>query len=414
MARYSASIITIGDEILIGQIVDSNSAWLADYLFHAGFEVKEIRSISDQPEHIQQTLDDAIATTDLVLLTGGLGPTNDDRTKFALNAYFNGEMVLNESVLDDIKAFIVKKRGYLKLTENNKAQALVSDKATVLRNPIGTAPIQMFNKSGTLIVSMPGVPFEMKHVFEHKVMAELHKHFVLEAHAYRTFHVVGYPESELANKLEQWENDLPESLELAYLPSPGVIRLRLKNQVNHTHNINLQAKKLYEILGSQIIAEGKEKVEFTLGKILKDNNKTISVAESCTGGLLGHRITSVAGASAYLKGGITAYSNEAKEKQLGVNSATLEKHGAVSEAVAKEMAIGAAKALNTNYAISTTGIAGPDGGTETKPVGTVWIGFYLEGEVHAQSFLFTHDRMVNMERTATVAMYNMIDWLRKS
>ncbi len=414
MAQYTASIITIGDEILIGQILDSNSAWLADYLFHAGFDVKEIRSISDQPEHIRQTIDDAIAATDLVLLTGGLGPTNDDRTKFALNEYFNGEMVLNEAVLDDIKAFIVKKRGYLKLSENNKAQALVSNKAQVIRNPIGTAPIQLFKQGKTVIVSMPGVPFEMKYVFEHKVMAELHNHFDLEAHVYRTFHVVGYPESELATILDQWEQNLPESLELAYLPSPGVIRLRLKDRLNHKDNITLQAKKLYDILGSQILAEGKEKIEYKLGKILKESYKTIAVAESCTGGSLGHRITSVAGASAYFKGGITAYSNEAKKQLLGVSPSTLKEHGAVSADVAKEMAIGAAKAFNANYAISTTGIAGPDGGTEAKPVGTVWIGLYLDGEVYAQSFLFTHDRMVNMERTATVAMYNMIDWLRKS
>lgn len=413
MQDYNASIVTIGDEILIGQIVDSNSAWLADYLFHEGIQVQEIRSISDEPDHICKTLDDLIGANDLVLLTGGLGPTNDDRTKVALNEYFKGQMITDEDVLEDIKSFIIRKRGYLSLSENNKAQALVSNAGKVIRNPIGTAPVQLFEKNNTIIISMPGVPFEMKHLFEHSILPELRQYFDLETHIYRTFHVIGYPESELAAKLEPWENNLPESLELAYLPSPGVIRLRLKDRINHSDNLEKQSEKLYEILGSNIIAEGKEKVEHTIGKILKDSNKTIGTGESCTGGLLGHRIASVPGASHYYKGSVTAYSNETKVQLLDVQEATINTHGAVSETTAKSMALGVAKTLSCDFAISTTGIAGPTGGTKEKPVGTVWIGFYLDGEVQAKRFHFTHDRIINIERTATVAMYELIRLMRK-
>jgi nicotinamide-nucleotide amidase len=413
MAQYKASIITIGDEILIGQIIDSNSAWLADKLFHIGFKTCEIRSISDQPEQIKNTLAELSKENDLVIITGGLGPTSDDRTKEALNDFFGGEMYINKEVLEDIKQFIIKRKGYLKLSENNHAQALVSNRSKVLRNPVGTAPIQLFKHNNSIIVSMPGVPFEMKHVFEKSVIPELNIHFELHHNTYRTLHVIGYPESELANKLKPWEEDLPDDVELAYLPSPGVIRLRLSNKGGYDEVINKQADKLYNILGNSIVAEGKEKVEYTLGKLLKNKGFSISVAESCTGGMLAQRIVSVAGASAYFHGGVTAYSNEAKHALLKVKNETLEKYGAVSKKVAIEMVKGAAFVFKTDIAISTTGIAGPEGGTNEKPVGTVWIGIYIDGEVHTKHFLFTHNRMVTMERTATVAMYELIKLLNE-
>jgi nicotinamide-nucleotide amidase len=408
MKLHKASIITIGDEILIGQIIDSNSAYLSDKLFHIGFRTEEIRSISDKPTHIKQTLTDLIGKNDLILITGGLGPTNDDRTKEALNDFFKGEMVINEDVLEDIKQFIIKRRGYLQLSDNNRAQAMVSNNCTVIRNPIGTAPVQLFNKNNCLVISMPGVPFEMKHIFNEKIIPELKKRYDLTQNYYRTIHVVGYPESELANKLKEWEDMLPESIELAYLPSPGVIRLRLTTLRNNHKETDNKVKELHKILGKSIVAEGKEKVEHTLGKLLKDKGYKIAVAESCTGGLLAQRIVTVAGASEYFQGGITAYSNEAKQNLLNVKHDTLVNHGAVSKETAIEMAYNAAKLFNTNLAISTTGIAGPSGGSSEKPVGTVWIGIYINGEVVAQQFNFTHDRMITMERSATVAMYEMI------
>ncbi len=406
--KHKASIITIGDEILIGQITDTNSTWLADKLYHSGFEVNEIRSIKDKNEDIQKTLKDVIPKNNLVIITGGLGPTNDDITKVALNDYFGGQLVMNEEVLDDIKDFIVQKRGYLSLTENNRAQALVSDKCRVLRNPVGTAPVQLFTKNNTLIISLPGVPFEMKHLFNKIILPDLKKSFNLSENTYRTYHIVGYPESELANTLNDWESDLEESIKVAYLPSPGVIRLRISEENNRIDILNKQAAKLSGILGKSIVAQGKEKVEYTLGKILTNSKMSISTAESCTGGLMAHRISSVAGASEYFKGGITAYSNEVKENQLKVNGETLKRYGAVSKQTAEEMAIGAAKLLSTDISLATTGIAGPTGGTPEKPVGTLWVAIYIKGEVYTNHFRFTHDRSVNIERAATVTMYELL------
>lgn len=408
MIPLKASIITIGDEILIGQIVDSNSAYLADRLFHIGFRTQEIRSISDQTNQIKATLNDIIKQNNLILITGGLGPTNDDRTKEALNEFFGGTMVIDENVLEDIKQFIIKRRGFLQLSDNNRAQAYVSNNSTVIRNPVGTAPVQVFRKNDCIIISMPGVPFEMKHIFEEKIIPDLKKRFNLTQNYYRTLHVVGYPESELANKLKQWEDKLPKSIELAYLPSPGVIRLRLTTLNNDHLETDNQIKTLRLILGNSIVAEGKEKVEYTLGKILSEKGYTIAVAESCTGGLLAQRIVSVAGASDYFTGSITAYSNDAKANLLNVKKETLINFGAVSEETAIEMAENVAKLFHTNLAISTTGIAGPTGGTPEKPVGTVWIGIYINGEVYARRFNFTHNRTVTMERSATVAMYEMV------
>lgn len=413
MNPYKASIVTIGDEILIGQIIDSNSAWLADKLFHLGFKISEIRSISDQPSQIKQTLVELTTTNDLILVTGGLGPTNDDRTKEALNDIFGGKMVMNEKVLDDIKRFVVKRRGYLQLSDNNRAQALVSDVSTVLRNTIGTAPAQLFSNNNCITISMPGVPFEMKHLFDNQIIKELENRFEIRPNKYRTLHVIGYPESELSNKISNWESNLPKSIELAYLPSPGVIRLRLSSQLDNTEDINNQIDKLHAIIGDNIIAEGKEKVEHTIGKLLTDNRYSIAVAESCTGGLLAQKFVSVAGASDYFLGSITAYSNEAKHNLLNVKNETLERYGAVSKETAIEMAENVAKQFNSNLAISTTGIAGPSGGTPEKPVGTVWIGIYINGEVDAIHFLFTHNRTVIMERSATVAMYEMIKRIKK-
>lgn len=411
MQHYNASIVTIGDEILIGQIIDSNSAWLADKLFHAGFTITEIRSISDTPNQIKKTLSELSTKNQLIVLTGGLGPTSDDRTKSVLNDFFEGTFITNEEVLSDIKEFVKKRKGSVQLTDNNRAQALVSNNAQVLRNAIGTAPCQVFTKNSCTVVSLPGVPFEMKHLFEHRVIQLLQKQFALTTNSYKTYHVVGFAESKLSNTLTNWESKLPETVSIAYLPSPGVIRLRISETNGNQKLLEPYTEELKEIIGKNIVAEGKEKVEITLGKTCKNKQLTIAIAESCTGGLIAHKLTSIPGSSEYFMGSVTAYSNAAKIALLKVNASIIEKHGAVSEYVAREMAIGAANAFKTKVAIATTGIAGPDGGTPEKPVGTVWIAVYYHGEVHAHLFNFTHNRQINIERAATTAMYKTLEMI---
>lgn len=412
--EYNATILTIGDEILIGQIVDSNSAWLADKLYHLGFNIVETRSIGDAPDQIKQTLEELINKNALIVITGGLGPTSDDRTKEVLNDFFGGNLIEDKEVLNDIKEFVKKRKGNVLLTENNIAQALVSDNAIILRNPIGTAPGQLFKKNNCVAISLPGVPFEMKSIFETRIFEQLRNEFQLIEKSYKTFHVTGFAESELSNTLSNWEASLPHTIKLAYLPSPGVIRLRLSDSTNNTQLLDIAIEDLKKILGNNIVAEGKEKVEQALGNLLKTNKLTISIAESCTGGLIAHRFTSLAGASVYFKGSITAYSNEAKANVLSVDSTLLEQYGAVSEPVARQMAIGAANVFKTDIAISTTGIAGPDGGSIEKPVGTLWIGIYIKGEVYTYHYHFTHNRNINIERSATVAMYKAIEHINNA
>lgn len=407
--EYNATIVTIGDEILIGQIIDSNSAWLADKLFHIGFIINEIRSISDTPQQIEQTLEELTLKNDLVVLTGGLGPTSDDRTKEVLNNFFGGTLITDKEVLNDIKEFVKKRNGSVLLTENNYAQALVSDNATVLRNPIGTAPGQLFKANNCIVISLPGVPFEMKSIYNSHLIEYLQSNFQLCQNSYRTLHITGYSESELSNRLSQWETQQPDTIKLAYLPSPGVIRLRVSEITRNTSQLEISLAGLKTIIGKNIVTEGKEKVEQNLGKLLITKQLTISVAESCTGGLMAHKFTSVKGSSAYFKGSITAYSNDAKAKLLAVDPLIIDKYGAVSEHVARQMAIGSALAFETDIAISTTGIAGPDGGTPDKPVGTVWIGIYINGEVYTYLYHFTHNRHINIERATTTAMYKAIE-----
>jgi nicotinamide-nucleotide amidase len=408
MNKIKASIVTIGDELLIGQIIDNNSAWLADKLFHAGLTVQEIRSISDDPEQLEATLSELIAKNEVLILTGGLGPTSDDKTVETLNRFFGGELITNEDVLADIKSFVEKRRGFVNLTPNNRAQALVSTKAKVLRNPIGTAPSQVFEQNNCIVISLPGVPFEMKKIFEDLVLPLLNQQFELQASSYETLHVIGYAESELSTILAPWEAKMAPTMKIAYLPSPGIIRLRLSEDYQNTEILQLHLAELRQILGKNIVGSGKERVEYALSKILISNNLTIATAESCTGGSIGSRITSIAGASEIFKGGITAYSNEAKIALLKVESEDIAQYGAVSKQVACAMAKGAAQVLNTDIAVSTTGIAGPGGGTPEKPVGTVWIGVYVNGEVEAKKYKFTHSRQVNIERTATIAMYEVL------
>jgi nicotinamide-nucleotide amidase len=408
----NAQIITIGDEILIGQIVDTNSAWIAKELNKLGISVSKIISIGDDASKIQQTITEALHSSKIVIITGGLGPTNDDITKNVLCQIFNSELVLNSYVLENIK-FLLDKRN-IPLNENNRSQALVPDKAKVLNNLIGTAPGLMFEKNDKILFSLPGVPYEMKYIFSEHVINELQNKFQLLSNFHKTILTAGLAESVLAEKIQEWENSIPKNIKLAYLPSPGFIRLRLsKNNADKAEieTINLLVEKLKTLIPENIIATEDIRLEKVLGNLLKQNNKTICTAESCTGGKIATLITSIPGSSAYFKGSIIAYSNEIKVKELSVNPKTLQTYGAVSEQTVIEMAENIRKKFNTDYSVAVSGIAGPDGGSKQKPVGTIWIAVSNTEKTLTKKLLFPFDRITNIERTANTALLLLINFI---
>ena len=372
-----ASIITIGDEILIGQIVDTNSVSIARQLNTAGITVAEKLSIGDDAAQITDTLSRAIATTQVVIITGGLGPTKDDITKHTLAKFFNSTLIKNEAVATHVRAMLTA-RG-IEYNELNQSQALVPECCTVLHNAHGTAPGMWFEaENGSVIISLPGVPFEMEHLMEDEVMPRLKEHFALHANIHRTMITSGLPESMLAERIAAWEEALPTHIKLAYLPSPNIVRLRLSTYDSDDEQaaraqIEALFDKLYEIIPEHIVGFENASVQELVHHILTENNLTLAVAESCTGGTIASRFTAMAGASAYFRCGVVAYANEIKTDILGVNPDDIAQYGAVSEAVARQMAEGARRISGADYAIATTGIAGPTGGSEAKPVGTVWM-----------------------------------------
>ena len=402
----NVEIITIGDEILIGQIVDTNSAWMGSRLNEYGMEVIRISSISDKKEEIVKTLDDAAQRADIVLVTGGLGPTKDDITKHTLCEYFNTELVFSEEVLKDIEN-LLKPRGVV-INQLNRDQALVPKSCKVVRNPVGTAPAMWFEKNNTIFVSMPGVPFEMKQIMEQSILPELQKRFHTNTILHRTILTHGIAESMLAEKLETWENALPKCISLAYLPSPGLNRLRLtargENHDELESIVDFEVKKLYQIIPEHIFGEADQNMAQVVGDLLKNKNQTLSTAESCTGGNIAHVITLNSGSSEYFTGSVVAYSNSVKSAILNVQPEILEKHGAVSQQVVEAMAIGVKNRLQTDYAIATSGIAGPTGGTSEKPVGTVWIAIASPNKVYAERFSFGKNREHNIERSTIYAL----------
>ncbi len=400
-------IITIGDEILIGQIVDTNSAWMAVELNNAGFQLSQITSVHDDAELIKSALDLALEKNDIVLLTGGLGPTKDDLTKLTLADYFDTELVYDESVYQNIESLYRTRPSVL--NELTKAQALVPKACTVIQNRVGTAPIMWFERDEKVVVSMPGVPFEMKKAMTDEVIPRLMKKFNRNAVINQTVQVFGYGESSLALKIEEWENALPDYLHLAYLPSFGLVKLRLSGALTNGNKlqdeINRQFELLDKIIGDAIIARNDLPLEKNLGEMLRAKNWTIAVAESCTGGNIAHKITSVAGSSDYFIGSITAYQNEIKENFLKVNSEDLKTYGAVSQQVVEQMAEGVRKKMNTDISIATSGIAGPNGGTEEKPVGTVWIAVSTKDKIVSRKYHFgNHSRENIIERSTVSAM----------
>jgi len=401
-----AEIITIGDEILIGQIIDTNSAWIAEQFNLNGIEIYQITSVHDDHAHILEAIKKAEEKVDLVIMTGGLGPTKDDITKNALCDYFNTKLIFHEPTFEHIKTRFTKLN--IDVNKLNRDQALVPESCTVLFNKAGTAPGLWFEKNETFFVSVPGVPFEMKYLVENEILPRLRASGKTKAIYHKTVLTQGIPESMLAMKLEQWEDALPANVKLAYLPSPMAVRLRL-SAIGNNENVlrelvEAEIAKLQKIIPDQIYGFNNETMAEVIGRILKLNGKTLAVAESCTGGYISHLITSLPGCSAFYNGSVTAYSNLIKENILSVNPETIIEFGAVSEQVAKEMAVGVRKVFNADFALATTGIAGPDGGTEEKPVGTVWIAVASQNDVIAIKFIFGDNRERNISRSSQTAL----------
>lgn len=394
-------IIAIGDELLIGQTIDTNSAWIGEQLFALNFEMIQVSKIRDEKRHILDALKVAENRSDIILITGGLGPTKDDITKETLCEYFNTGMVQNEKALENIKRIF--KQSNRELLQVNKDQALLPANSKYVENLNGTAPGMWFDKDGKTFVSMPGVPYEMKPMMEKFIIPKLLKKYQPKKEFTRTILTEGIAESILAFKLGKWESDLrAKNMKLAYLPSPGQIRLRISSSSQKL--LNDKVGELHNIIPEYIFGEGKEKLEQLVGELLKSNNKTVSTAESCTGGYVSHLITSVSGSSSYYLGSVVSYANEVKRDSLDVSESDLIDYGAVSKQVVEQMAEGARKNLKTDYSVATSGIAGPDGGTKEKPVGTVWIAIASDNEVISEKFDMGNNRERTIQKTAVKAL----------
>ncbi len=405
-----AEIITIGDELLIGQVVDTNSAWIAKELNLIGIKVHQITSVSDSKEHIIKALSDAKQKASLILITGGLGPTSDDITKPTLCEFFNTHLIKDESTLDHIKQMF-EKRGMKTLNERNQKQAEVPATCTVIKNPVGTAPCMWFEQDGVVFVSMPGVPFEMEEIMRTAVLPKIISHFNTPAIIHKTVQTFGIPESMLAEQIESWENALPTDLKLAYLPSPEGIRLRLsisgKDKAEMQQIVDNEVEKLKTFIPKAIFGYDNQTLQEAIGILLKEKKKTVATAESCTGGHVAKLITEISGCSQYFMGSVVAYSNKVKESVLKVNKLNIDLYGAVSQQVVVEMALGALNLFGTDYAIATSGVAGPNGGSAEKPVGTVWIAIASKDKIVSKQFSFGTLRHINIRRAASTAL-NML------
>jgi nicotinamide-nucleotide amidase len=407
--KMNAAIITIGDEILIGQIVDTNSAWIAENLNLLGIKVDEIVSISDNSKQIKDTLSRYEGNKELIILSGGLGPTTDDLTKDTLAEYFDSELQMNPEVLAHIEN-LFSQRG-LRVSEVNRIQAFLPLKCRILKNPSGTAAGMWFERGGSIFISLPGVPYELKDIYNQSLLPELQKVIHGSVIVHRTLMTQGIPESILSEKIKDWENSLPQNVKLAYLPRPGIVRLRLtaigksKNVLNSLLEAEIQ--KLLKIIQNDVFSLEDVSLERVVGELLADKNLTLATAESCTGGSIANLITSVPGCSRYFKGSIVAYDNSVKEAILNVKRKTIKKYGAVSQQVVEEMADGIRSRLEVDYSIATSGIAGPDGGTKDKPVGTTWIAVSSAEKTDSHQFLFGEHRGRNIEKSSLAAL-NML------
>ena len=406
----NASIITIGDELLIGQVIDTNSAWMAQELNKIGVWVKRRIAVGDTREDIWNALEEEGRYSQIILLTGGLGPTADDITKPLLCNYFNAKPVVNEEVLKHITHLFenVLRRP---LTETNRKQAEVPDTCTILFNKLGTAPGMWFEKNGKVFISLPGVPMEMKGIMSDIVLSRLHDHFKMGVITHRTLLTAGVGESVLAEHIKDWEAGLPAHIRLAYLPNYGMVRLRLTaigtDKTLLENEIQNQFDEVKQLTAEWLVTDEDLTMPQVISRLLKEKNKIVGTAESCTGGYIAHLLTREAGASDKYNGSIVCYSNAVKKSLLKVKPETIDAEGAVSEDTVLQMVKGAVDVLKTDYAIATSGIMGPDGGTPKKPVGTVWIAVGSKNSVTAHKFQFRFDRIRNIELTANNAL-NMV------
>ena len=412
----NVEIIVIGDELLIGQVTDTNSGWIARELNHIGWEVTEITTVRDRSREITDALNSSFGRVDVVLMTGGLGPTKDDITKQTLCDYFGGKLVFDESVFANVEAIFRRRK--LTMNDSTRNQAYVPNVCTVIQNSVGTAPVMWFERNGKVLVSMPGVPTEMKTVMKEAVISRLREYF--QDHSsilHRTCLVKDFTESRLSETLSDFEAQLPACIKLAYLPTPGVIRLRLTARGDEESYlqkiIDDEFFKLRTILGSHLFCGSDTTLAGALGSILTERGETLATAESCTGGNIAHEITRIAGSSVYFKGSVVAYSNEVKTRVLNVSSETLSGFGAVSRETVLQMVSGVQRLLSSDCAIATSGIAGPGGGSVEKPVGTVWIAVRYGERSEAECFCFEGDREQVIARATQSALLMLIQLMTK-
>jgi nicotinamide-nucleotide amidase len=399
-----AGIISIGDELLIGQTVNTNAAWLGQELGKFGISVYKATTIRDIKEDILQTVDEYINEADFIIVTGGLGPTNDDITKETLTEYFGTTLELNKQVLERVR-FFFEQRGK-EMLDSNIQQAMLPKDALILDNLHGTASGMWFEKSGKILVSLPGVPYEMEALIKEEVIPRIKSSFGIKGNYHQTLMLQGIGESFLAEIIENWEERIyKEGLHLAYLPSSGLIKLRLTSVKGNEEagKINDYFDELRKELPQYVYGMNEETIFESVGELLKSKNATLGTIESCTGGGIASSFIAKSGSSAFFQGGLITYSNALKHKLANVSSKSLKEFGAVSEEVAKEMALGGQKVLNVDYTIAVTGIAGPDGGTDEKPVGTVWIAIATPDGVFTEHYLFGEHRGRNIEKTGLYA-----------
>ena len=405
-----AEIITIGDEILIGQVVNSNAAWIGDALTGLGIQVTRAISIADDFDEIVQILMETEDRADLVFLTGGLGPTSDDITKQTLAEYFNCQLSENQEALDRIRAFLSRRK--VEMNKLNREQALLPDNCIIIPNRYGTASGMWFSRNDTQYLSMPGVPYEMESMMSGYILPRLKKQYKLPSIIHKTVLVQGIAESHLANMLQEFESTLPQEVKLAYLPSPGRVRLRLTSGGEETDKVKAVVQEQVDRLITYIpdgyfFGYEDEQLERIVGTMLRRNKKTLATAESCTGGNIAHMITSVPGSSKYFLGSVVAYSDYVKKSVLGVRETSLKNHGAVSRQVVEQMARGIIKRYGADYAIATSGIAGPDGGTPGKPVGTTWIAVASDEKTESALFNLGDHRDRNIQKASMTGL-NML------
>jgi len=402
MKNIFAEVITIGDEILFGQITDTNTQWMSAGLSKIGIRTIRKSSVGDNEKQILQILKEAESRADIILITGGLGPTKDDITKKTLARYFGSGLVLNEEALANVTE-IFTRRGF-ELTEINRQQAMVPDNCTCLVNKVGTAPGMWFEHNGKVFVSMPGVPHEMKWLMENIVLEKLTIYFQTPVIYHKNIRTIGIGESFLAQKIEAWEDALPPHIRLAYLPSMGQVKLRLtatgSNLMTLREEVQQQIDTLLTLVPEYVYGYDDDDLEIVVGRLLQERGLTLAAAESCTGGYVSHTLTKVPGSSAYFKGSLVVYSNQMKVDELDVKPETLAQHGAVSEETIRQMAENVRRKLNTDIGIATSGIAGPDGGTEEKPVGTVWIAYADHEKTVVKKLQLFRDRLINIQYTA--------------